>query len=63
MKNTKQSENLRIAIQGFSGAFHEIAVNHFHGHDCATIVPAHTFDELVGVVEKGEKSRWRYDGD
>ena len=50
------SNNLRIAIQGFSGAFHEIAANRFHGRDRVNIIPAHTFDELVDMVEKGEQA-------
>ena len=55
MINSEPSNNLRIAIQGFSGAFHEIAANRFHGKDRVNIVPAHTFDELVEMVEQGEK--------
>ncbi len=41
----------RIAIQGFAGAFHEIAARFCFEDVPLEIVPAHTFDELVQKVE------------
>ena len=46
---------LRVCIQGYAGAFHEIAARYcFKGEDI-DIVPAHTFDDLVELLEKGQK--------
>ena len=45
---------VRVGIQGFSGAFHEIAARRFFGEQTIDIVPAHTFSELVEAIEKGE---------
>ncbi len=42
---------LRVAIQGVAGAFHDIAARQFFGHDRVEIIPAHTFEELVFLVE------------
>ncbi|MEM8908398.1 MAG: prephenate dehydratase [Bacteroidota bacterium] len=44
----------RIAIQGYPGAFHEIAANHYHQGQSTNIVPVDTFDQLVDLVEAGE---------
>ncbi len=46
---------IRIGIQGFSGAFHEIAARQFFGEQAIDIVPAHTFSELIKGIEKGEE--------
>ncbi len=43
--------NLRVAIQGVPGAFHDIASRHFFGADRVKIVPAHTFRQMVEQVE------------
>ena len=43
----------RIAIQGYPGAFHQIAVNCFHDGNPHEIVAVNTFDELVEMVEDG----------
>ncbi len=43
----------RIAIQGYPGAFHEIATRCYYPEQSVEMVPADTFDELVEVVEKG----------
>lgn len=42
---------LRVAIQGIAGAFHDIAARQFFGHDAVELVPAHTFEEIVSLVE------------
>jgi len=44
---------LRVAIQGVSGAFHEIAARQYFSPETVEIIPALTFDELVGMVENG----------
>ncbi len=49
-----QQASPRVVIQGYAGAFHEIAARLYHGEKNIEIVPAHTFDELVEVTEKGE---------
>ena len=51
---SRETSKLKVAIQGFPGAFHDIAAQHFFGKDRVEIVPAHTFEELVGLVENGE---------
>ena len=47
---------LRVAIQGYAGAFHEIAARYCFGDRPVEIVPALTFDELTEKVEKGEEA-------
>lgn len=46
----------RVSIQGYAGAFHEIAARHCFQNEALEIIPAHTFTELVEDIEKGEKS-------
>ncbi|MEM9992235.1 MAG: prephenate dehydratase [Bacteroidota bacterium] len=46
----------RVVIQGYEGAFHEIAARLYHGEKAIEIVPAHTFDELVDVTERAERA-------
>lgn len=46
----------RIAIQGYPGAFHEIAARCFFGDTPVDIVPADTFADLVRLVELGEST-------
>lgn len=54
-KESTQDGPLRVCIQGYSGAFHEIAARYCFDDQEIEIVPAHTFDELVEALEKGEK--------
>lgn len=50
------SKPTRVAIQGYAGAFHEIAARYcFTGQDLE-IVPAHTFKELIGKVEAQQQA-------
>lgn len=47
--------SLRVAIQGYPGAFHEIASRLYFGTDeNLNILPAHTFDDLAKMIETGE---------
>lgn len=41
----------RVAIQGYRGAFHDIAVQRYFGKDAAEVVEIETFDEIVHRVE------------
>ncbi len=43
---------IRVAIQGFAGAFHEIAARFCFEDVPMEVAPAHTFDELVKMVEE-----------
>ncbi len=47
---------IRVAIQGFEGAFHEIAARHFFAPRPVEVVPCETFEQLINAVEKGEKA-------
>ena len=52
---TKQKNALCVAIQGYYGAFHEIAARFYFQESLEpTIVPAHTFDDLARMVDRGE---------
>lgn len=46
----------RIAIQGYPGAFHEIATRCYYPKEVVEMVPADTFDELVELVEEGTRA-------
>ncbi len=46
----------RIAIQGYYGAFLEIAARYYHGTKPIDIVPMDTFEDLVKSVEQGNAS-------
>jgi prephenate dehydratase len=45
----------RVAIQGYAGAFHEIAARRYCAPGNPHIVPADTFSDLVKMVEAGEQ--------
>lgn len=44
----------RIAIQGYPGAFHEMAARHYFEGTPVEIIPADTFQEVVALVEDPE---------
>lgn len=46
----------RIVIQGYQGAFHEIAARLFFKGQELDIIPADTFEELISVGEDAQKS-------
>lgn len=50
------STPLRVSIQGYAGAFHEIAARHCFANQALEIVPAHTFEDLVYMVEQQEEA-------
>lgn len=51
-----ENRPLRVCIQGYQGAFHEIAARYCFQDRDIEIVPAHTFSELVAVLETGEQA-------
>lgn len=53
INNIKMNITKRIAIQGYPGAFHEIATRCYYPREVVEIVPTDTFDELIEVVENG----------
>ncbi len=55
-KETAVVNGKRICIQGYAGAFHEIAAGFCYGKEMTEIVPCHTFDELVTKIEEGEEA-------
>lgn len=48
------SEALRVCIQGYAGAFHEIAARFCFDQQNIEVVPAHTFESLIEQLESGE---------
>jgi len=46
----------RIAIQGYPGAFHEIATRCYYPKGLVELVPMDTFEELVGEIENGTRA-------
>lgn len=46
----------RIAIQGYPGAFHEIAAKRYHDEKKVDIIPAATFEEMIRIAEDHQKS-------
>lgn len=46
---------LRVGIQGYSGAFHEIATRRFFPDRALEIVAAHTFEDLMDDLLEGAK--------
>lgn len=53
---TSSGTPLRVCIQGYAGAFHEIAARYCFKDEPIEIVPAHTFDELIQLLEEGQKA-------
>ncbi len=46
---------LRVCIQGYAGAFHDIAARHCFLDREVEIVPARTFDDLVELIEQQQE--------
>jgi prephenate dehydratase len=46
----------RVGIQGYAGAFHEIAARYCFQDNPIDIVPAHTFEDLVRMIEQQEQA-------
>lgn len=49
--DTKPSSTLRVAIQGYEGAFHDIAARLCFKDQNIEAVPAHTFEQLVQMLQ------------
>ena len=54
-KNGKDRSK-RIVIQGYPGAFHEMAARHYYEESDIDIIPADSFPELVKMVEDPEQA-------
>jgi prephenate dehydratase len=52
--SAKASDNVRIAIQGVAGAFHEIAARKYQTEQAVKIVPASTFEEVIAMAQDTE---------
>ena len=50
-----ENDPLKVCIQGYAGAFHEIAARFCFNEENIEIVPAHTFDDLVQKVDLQEE--------
>lgn len=48
------AQKIRVGIQGYSGAFHEIATRRFFPDRELEIVAAHTFDDLIQTLTTGD---------
>ncbi len=53
-ESSDEETPLRVAIQGYAGAFHEIASRAFYADRPVEIVPAHSFEEVVGSLLNGK---------
>jgi prephenate dehydratase len=51
-KSTEPEIALKVAIQGYPGAFHDIASRYYFEDKKIEIVPGHTFDDLVDLIKK-----------
>ncbi|MCG8330285.1 MAG: chorismate mutase [Chitinophagales bacterium] len=47
---------MRVCIQGYAGAFHEIAARNCFRDQPIEIVPAHTFNDLVEMIEAQQQT-------
>ncbi len=45
----------KVVIQGYEGAFHDMAAQMYYQNEDIEIVPADTFEDLVEMTEQGEK--------
>jgi prephenate dehydratase len=54
--STGAAKPLRVSIQGYAGAFHEIAARYCFQEQPLEIIPSHTFSDLVTRVEKQEET-------
>ena len=53
-RSTQGSQPLKVGIQGYAGAFHDIAARYCFAEARLEVVPAHTFDDLVAMIEGQE---------
>ncbi len=50
-KTSETGVALKVAIQGYPGAFHDIASRHYFEEKNVEIVPGHSFDDLVDLIK------------
>ncbi|MEM1325483.1 MAG: prephenate dehydratase [Bacteroidota bacterium] len=56
MTKTADSAGKRIVIQGYAGAFHQIAAQLYYEGEDIDITPADSFEELVRITEDPERA-------
>lgn len=49
-------KNKRIAIQGVSGAFHEIAARHYFKNESVQVIPSNSFEKLIELTQNPDLS-------
>ncbi|MEM9885331.1 MAG: prephenate dehydratase [Bacteroidota bacterium] len=57
-KEAKDRKSKRVVIQGYKGAFHQIAAELYFQDVSIDIVPANDFDELVKVTEQPDQAEY-----
>ena len=55
-EDTESETTVRIAIQGYPGAFHDVAARSYYAEREVDIIPADWFDKLVDLVEDPGKA-------
>ncbi len=55
-EDTENDTTVRIAIQGYPGAFHDVAARSYYSKRDVEIIPADWFDNLVDLVEDPGKA-------
>lgn len=53
-KSANKDHALRVSIQGYPGAFHEVAARHFFTNRPLEIVAAHTFEDVIEQLLAGK---------
>lgn len=48
---TEEQQTIRVAIQGYAGAFHDIAARFCFKNKTVEVVPANTFEQLIELLE------------
>jgi len=56
-RSTTIATKLKVAIQGYAGAFHDVAARLYFSGQEIDIVPMDTFDELVASVENEQQTQ------
>ncbi len=54
LEKTSTEPSHKVVIQGYAGAFHEVASRLYFEGKAIEIIPAHTFEDLVSRLEKDE---------
>lgn len=54
MRPSEENTKLKVAIQGFEGAFHDMAARQFFASQSIDIIPCHTFKESFDSIKEGK---------